>query len=262
MSILDDTPQSPQTNEAVVAEPTVQESQPQESFVQKLVETRGEKWSDPEVVAKGKVEADAHILALEGQLSQMREDLGKQDYAAELLTQLQNKATDSTDVDIAVSNNNNNISGTETGEHTSPPVSAEDLKSLVEKTLTERDAKTATDKNLMEVATHLESLYGTEADANVMKKAEELGMTWESIKDVAQSSPAAFFALLGEAKAPVKNLSQGSIRTDGVMQQNTGERNWAYYSSLRRENKSAYYTPKVQQQLLEDKKRLGDKFGT
>jgi hypothetical protein len=260
MSILDDTPQSPQTNEAVVAEPTVQETQPQESFVQKLVETRGEKWGDPEVVAKGKVEADAHILALEGQLSQMREDLGKQDYAAELLTQLQNKATDSTDVQIAASNNNN-ISGTETVEHTSDTVSEDDLKSLVEKTLTERDAKTATDNNLADVATHLESLYGTEADANVMKKAEELGMTWESIKDIAKTSPAAFFALLGEAKAPVKNLSQGSIRTDGVMQQNTGERNWAYYSSLRRENKSAYYTPKVQQQLLEDKKRLGSKFG-
>ena len=51
-----------------------QETTPQESYLQKIVETRGENWKDPEVLAKGKLEADAYIKNLEAQLANMRED--------------------------------------------------------------------------------------------------------------------------------------------------------------------------------------------
>jgi hypothetical protein len=82
MSVFDETqsdntqPQAGQTT----AETTQQGTQPQESYLQKLVETRGDNWKDPEVLAKGKLEADAYIKNLEDQLAQMREDLGKQDF--------------------------------------------------------------------------------------------------------------------------------------------------------------------------------------
>jgi len=35
----------------------------------------------------------------------------------------------------------------------------------------------------------------------------------------------------------------------------------AYYQKLRRENRNMYYSAKTQQQMFEDKARLGDKFG-
>lgn len=260
MTIFEDKPTEAPTEEAVVTEATPQETPPQESFVSKLVETRGEKWGDPEVIAKGKLEADAYVKTLEGQLAQMREDLGKQDYASQLLTQLQQKAPSPT-VGNTVASNNNNESGTYADDDTNPPVDDELLKSLVEKTLTEREAKATVDQNLSVVATQLQELYGTEANATVQKKAQELGMTLERVEELAKESPSAFFALLGEKKAPTKSLAHTSIRTEGVNYENTGQRDWAYYSKLRRENKNAYYTPKVQQQLLEDKQRLGSKFG-
>ena len=56
MSIFDEAkstdsqPQDQQTTET-----TQQETQPQASYLQKLVETRGENWKDPEVLAKGKI---------------------------------------------------------------------------------------------------------------------------------------------------------------------------------------------------------------
>ena len=260
MSIFEDKPAEAQTNEAVATEATTQETPPQESFVSKLVETRGEKWGDPEVIAKGKLEADAYVKTLEEQLAQMREDLGKQDYASQLLTQLQQKAPSPT-VGNTVASNNNNESGTYADDDTNQPVDDEILKSLVEKTLTEREAKATVDQNLSVVVTQLEELYGTEANATVQKKAQELGMTLERIEELAKESPSAFFALLGENRVPAKSLAHTSIRTEGVNYENTGQRDWAYYSQLRRENKNAYYTPKVQQQLLEDKQRLGSKFG-
>ena len=51
-----------------------QETPQQESFLDKLVQAKGENWKNPEVLAKGKLEADGYIKNLEDQLSQMRED--------------------------------------------------------------------------------------------------------------------------------------------------------------------------------------------
>ena len=91
------TTQSTQTEQV-----TTETSPPQESFVAKLVEAKGENWNNPEVLAKGKLEADGYIQQLESQLTQMREDLGKQDYAQKLLDQLQNKAADPTNAKNAM----------------------------------------------------------------------------------------------------------------------------------------------------------------
>jgi len=43
--------------------------------------------------------------------------------------------------------------------------------------------------------------------------------------------------------------------------QTSTERDWSYYQKLRRENRNMYYSAKTQQQMFEDKARLGDKFG-
>ena len=234
-----------------------QETPSQESYLQKLVETKGENWKDPEVLAKGKLEADGYIKNLEDQLGQMREDLKKQEYQAQILDQLQNKATESTAVKPEVSNNN----GSTTEGNTNPTLSEEDLKSLVEQTLNPREIDSTVSNNLKLVDEELEKSYGTEAQAKIQEKAQELGMSMERIKEIAAESPNAFFALIGEPKKTFSPMVQGSVRTEGVNMQASAERDWSYYQKLRRENRNLYYTPKIQQQLMEDKSRLGSKFG-
>ncbi len=49
--------------------------QTQDSFVDQLAQTKGENWRDPEVLAKGKIEADTYIQNLEGQLLEIHEVL-------------------------------------------------------------------------------------------------------------------------------------------------------------------------------------------
>jgi hypothetical protein len=56
-------------------------------------------------------------------------------------------------------------------------------------------------------------------------------------------------------------MVQGSVRTDSVNMQSSSERNWNYYQNLRRENRNLYYSSKIQQQILQDKQRLGEQFG-
>tara|TARA_R110000737_G_scaffold326745_3_gene340618 strand:+ start:285 stop:1058 length:774 start_codon:yes stop_codon:yes gene_type:complete len=247
------TTQSTQTEQV-----TTETSPPQESFVAKLVEAKGENWNNPEVLAKGKLEADGYIQQLETQLTQMREDLGKQDYAQKLLDQLQNKAADPTTANAAMPNNN--TGGTSDG-NTNPNLSEDDLKSLVEKTLSAREKDGLVKQNLSIVDQELEKSYGTEAKATVQKKADELGISIERMQEIAAESPNAFFSLIGEPKKTFNPMVQGSVRTEGVNMKSSTERNWAYYQNLRRTNKHDYYTPKVQQQLMEDKMRMGDGFG-
>jgi len=251
--------ESSQTTDTTQPEIQATEStQPQDSFVQKLVEAKGENWKDPEVLAKGKLEADGYIQELETQLNSMREDLSKQDYAKSLLDQLQNKAAESTTANIAMPKNN--IGDTSDG-NTNPNLSEEDLKSLVERTLTERDKDSVIKQNLSLVNEEMEKSYGTDASAKIQDKAKELGLTLERMQEIAAESPTAFFNLIGEPKKNFKPMVQGSVRTEGVNMQASSERDWSYYQNLRRENRSLYYTPKVQRQLMEDKNRLGGKFG-
>lgn len=248
------TEQSTQTEQE-----TTEATQPQESYVAKLVEAKGENWKDPEVLAKGKLESDRYISELETQLAQMREDLSKQDYTKELLDRLQNKAAEPTTAKTAMPNDND-IGGTREENTISGPSEA-DLKSLVEKTLTEREKDNTVKQNLAFVDQELEKSFGTEARATVEKKAQELGISLQRMQEIAAESPNAFFSLIGEPKKSFNPMVQGSVRTEGVNMQASTERNWQYYQKLRRENRNLYYTPKIQRQLMEDKGRLGDKFG-
>jgi hypothetical protein len=257
-SVFDQAQQPPVQSQESQAQQTTTEQQ--ESYLAKLVATKGDNWKDPEVLAKGKLEADGYIKNLEDQLSQMREDMQKQDYAKTLLEELQNKAASPTNAKSVVANNNNN-GGTETEGNTQPQVSEDILKSLVEKTLSAREREAVVKNNLTLVDQELEKTHGTEAAAYVQKKAQELGLSLQRMQELAAESPSAFFNLIGEPKKTFQPLVQGTVRTEGVNTQASTDRNWNYYQKLRRENKNLYYTPKVQQQLMEDKVRLGDKFG-
>lgn len=239
-------------------EQTTQETPPQESYVQKLVEAKGENWKDPETLAKGKLEADGYIKTLEEQLAQMREDIKKKEYQDQVLEQLQNKAADSTAAKTVAPTDNGNTEE----QNTTGNLSEEHLKSLVEKTLTQREKDATVQQNLSQVDKSLVDSFGTEAAAVVKKKAEELGMSMDRLRDIASESPNAFFTLIGEAPRVQQNpMVQGSVRTEGVNMQVSAERNWAYYQKLRRENPNEYYQPKTQQMLMADKVKMGDRFG-
>ena len=205
----DQTTDSDQTTENAFST----EAQSQDSFLSKLVETKGEQWRDPEVLAKGKLEADTYISNLEAQLKELKEDLGKQDYAKSLLEQLQNRATDTTNVNTGVQSKNN--SGTEAG-NTTPDLSEDTLKSLVEQTLTEREKQNTVKQNLDSVNHQLEQMYGTEAKAEIEKKASTLGMSISRLQEIAAESPTAFFTLIGEQRRSTQPMVTGTIRTEGV----------------------------------------------
>lgn len=229
-----------------------------EDWLAKVVEAKGETFKDVQVLAKSKLEADRYIKELEEQAKALREEVTKQDYAAKLLEQLQNKAPNSTNGNTVAPNQNN---GSTTPSDTKPEISEDILKALVEKTLTEREVQNTSQQNANLVRETLVAKYGTEAKAHVERKAQELGMPYSRLEALATESPNAFLTLIGEPKQDFKPLTQGSINTQSVNVQSPAQRNWSYYQNLRRTNKSEYFKPQVQQQMLKDKLAMGDKFG-
>lgn len=244
MSIFEETP-NPETNGQT------------QSYVDQLVQTKGSNWSDPEVLAKGKLEADTYIASLETQLAEMRDDMTKQDYAAQLLQEL-GKATDSSTVNQTPSEPNT----ADTQDPATPVgLSEEDLKSLVDKALSDKEKQTVTERNQKLVEEELTKQFGTEAQAEVNKRAKELGMSLERMQEIASESPTAFLSLMGQPTRNFEPMVNSTVQTESVTSQASSDRNWNYYQNLRRENRNLYYSPKMQQQMMEDKLRLGERFG-
>jgi type VI protein secretion system component VasK len=231
-----------------------QQTQTQEDWLAKIVEVKGEAFKDPQVLAKSKLESDNYIKQLESQLTDLRTELSKEDAAKKLLAELQSRRQDP--------NANSAPKQGETNPSDTKPVLSEDvIQRLVEETLSKREQANSAQQNAKMVQDQLTQKYGTEAKAHVEKKAQELGMSFDRLSALAAESPSAFMTLIGEPKTEFKAPVQGTINTAAGNYSNPSERNWDYYQNLRRTNKTLYFNPKTQQQMMQDKMRLGDRFG-
>lgn len=227
------------------------QSEEQVNYVSKLVETRGEQWSDPEVIAKGKLEADQHIENLERQLAEMREDLDARSKLEDIAKALEDKAGASSSPQPQAS--------IETAEAKPDTTSEADIESLVEKTLLSREAATKAQANVAAVDKAMQDKYGDKASEVAQAKAKELGMTLERLGEIAAESPQAFLAMVGESAPKSFEAPRSSVNTAG-MASNVEERNFSYYQKMRRENPKLYYQPKTQNALMQDRVRLGSNF--
>lgn len=217
-----------------------------EDFVAEVVKEKGEQWADPQVLAKGYANAQAMIAELQAQVAAA----DKNDYAKKLLEQLETKQAPASEVTETAS----------TGEEQTT-LTPESIESLIESTLTARETKRTKEQNLAEADKQLTDIFGTEADAKVSARATELGLSKERLAEIAGESPSAFIALLGEAPRKETNtLTTSTTNTTSLSSQNQGERNQAYYTKLRRENRSLFMKPETQTAMMADAKRLGAAF--
>ncbi len=231
-----------------------QQAPNQEDWLAKIVEAKGDSFKDPQVLAKSKLESDKYIKELEAQLTELRGELGKEDAAKRLLAELESRRQ-------APNANSLPNTGEAKPSDTKPELSEDVIKRLVEETLTSREHTNTAQQNTRLVQDQLVQKYGTGAKEHVEAKARELGMSMERLSALASESPTAFMTLIGEPKPDLKPLVNGSINTSAGQFSNTAERDWSYYQNLRKTNKTLYFSPQIQKQLIQDKLRLGDRFG-
>lgn len=142
-----------------------------------------------------KAELEAQVATLSEQVAQSK---GVQDVVTEL-TNRQNEQTPT---------------------QTEQSFSAEDLAAIVDKQLMQRSQADTQKANVLSVHETLKSNFGTEAEAMVAKKAQELGTTPAKLGELAADSPAMVLALFGTT-AKQAGGTQSTYNFDNTPQQQT-----------------------------------------
>jgi hypothetical protein len=233
------------------------------NYLEELV-GEGKKFRDAESLAKGKFESDQHISNLERQLSELREDLEKDDKVDKLLELVRSQIKDQD----PPAKSPNGGTGNEHGDGKSPSdtssdLTEEQLKSLIESHLSEHETTNQRKKNLEEVDKALDEHFGERAGTHLQAKATELNLSLKEMEEMAARNPRAFFQLIGlnTKGKPTPSMMMGGGRSDEVgAGPKDGRRDFAFYQKMRRENKKLYYTPTMQHQMFLDSKELGPSF--
>ena len=126
----------------------------------------------------------------------------------------------------------------------------------------EREQEVKAKTNADYVRKELEKLYGPEWVNQVKSKAKELGESIEFIDTMAQTKPNVLLKLFTQQAAPQKaSLFSGQNTTQQTLNLgSTQERTMSYYHKIRDKDRTAYMTPKVQNEMHKDALRLGEAF--
>lgn len=219
-----------------------EQSQETQSILDELV-GEDKKFKSVEDLAKGKRESDMFISQLQEELRGMREDLSKRATTEELLAMLKEKQSQPS----------------ESKENTTPQLSQEDIAKLVNEQLKENKTLATKEENIKQVGDRLVQTYGEKSAEVLANKARELNVSVDFLKSTAESSPNAFYQLIGLNKPGSHSqgvkVEQSSVNTSVDFQPSglkPGTK--AYYEALRKSDSRKYWTPEIQNQIFQAKK--------
>lgn len=207
----------------------------------------GKKYQSPAELAKAYIHADATIKAREEELATMRQELQTRLTVEE---QLRKAREDS-----------NRATGNPAQDPPKTPqaISEEDLNARILEVTNRASREARARQNAEEVAAKLVELYGDTAKANevVRRRAADLGVSVEFLRDAAAQSPKAFYAQLGlDTSANTSNQrvappSRSEVNLNG----NTSmvkEGSYEFYEQIRKDRPKEYFSIKIQNQLMKD----------
>lgn len=228
-----------------------------DNYLEQLV-GEGKKFKDPEALARGKAESDKFIEDLKRQNLELKEDLDKASKLEELLEEVrsQKKAANASE------GGNDGLDGRDGPSKTSSDLTDEQIKALIESTLSQREVESRAKRNLAEVNSTLSEKFGSKAAEHLKVKAQEVGLTVDKMKELAADNPKAFYRLIGlDSSTSDRGIVVGGDKLNsegGPSQSATTRKDFNYYQELRRKSKGRYYSPEVQQEMFNSRKAMGD----
>jgi hypothetical protein len=216
----------------------------------------GKRYKDAEALAKGRLDADAHIARLEVEAKEKTE-------AIKLLEDRADQGTTMKDIleHLKAGNSENQQDSQDQA------VTEEAIAEMVETRMDKRESLRSARANREVCNTALLNKFnGNKNDAteHLRSKSEELSIPIKELQRMSEQTPGAFKQLLGidqkrgsrqEFQAPD---TSGMTRPGG---DGSEVRNASYYKALKKEvGFNKYYTPAIQQQRFKDMEALGDSF--
>lgn len=214
----------------------------QDSIVNALVGD-GKKFKTVEDLAKGKLEADNFIEEMKTEMAELRKDLSTSLRTAEAIEAIKKERDPSL----------------RKAPDESEPV---DMGKIVRDELTKAENEKIAIGNIREANDHLVTKLGGKDEAKkfLSEKSQELGIPVDWFMDMAAKSPKALYNTLGvDAPAPV--APKGPMKSDvntlakDLNSPRVKEGSKAYFDEIRKKDPGTYWTPRVQQQIMDAKKK-------
>lgn len=231
---------------------------PEKNYVEELVGD-GKKFKDVESLARGKYESDAYIAHQNKQLDELKADYFrlKADYDARA------KLEEYLDKRLELQQRTPNTNEPKVPEVVQPEYKPEQLKSLVDQSIVDYENRKRQDENFSLVQRKLAERFGENYQPVLKRQMDELGMSDEYLNATARANPKLLIKALGlDAPPQTENFQTPprSMQRSDTFAPATNKRTWSYYEKMRKENPTAYWTPRTQDQLFKDQQNIGESF--
>ena len=211
----------------------------------------GKKFPDVQNLAKGKYEADLYIKRLEQEREEQRRDLESRLSVEDLIKEIKKEKNPPSQVPNPALEGERRIDQPQV----KPGMSPEEIASLVEKQITQKEEEKQRRENVVFARNELLKQWGQTFPERLKLEAGRLGASEEFLSQTAEKAPMAFLKLLGVQpegpskastyQAPPKNEMHVVIgNTEG-----STNLKWEDYEKLRKENPRRYWSRQVQSEI-------------
>lgn len=211
----------------------------------------GKRYASVDVLAASKIEADRTIEQRNTELAELRAALAIEQAKREVLESLRQ---------------NPPAHQAEPAKAATAPVEEVDWSARIREEMARTRSEEKVQGNVETVGSKLIEIYGTQEKASevVRQKAQELGVSVEFLQSVAAQSPKAFFTTVGidQPALNAPSATHGNVNTAALGSSQVGVKqgSYAYYENIRKTNPTLYFSPKVQNELHAQARKLGDAF--
>jgi len=219
------------------------------------------KWKDKPLdeVIKAKVESDLFIKTQNARLDDLRNDYLK----------LREEATAKASLEELISrqekllaNPDNNVITPQTDNQPST-LKAEDIETLLEQKLTQREKTNKQTENFNFVKAKLKELYGDKASEVLKQRMDTLGLDQIFTDDLARTHPQVFLRTFGADESARQSMDTAPPRSShrsNTFAPTTQKRDWNFYQEMKKTNPRMYLDPKIAIQMHNDAIALGADF--
>lgn len=235
------------------ADPKVDESK---DYLSELV-GEGKKFKDHASLARGKAESDLYIEQLKRELAGLRGELNQRLTLEDFMTKMKEGKETQTP---------SKVEETVTPEKKpeKPSITPEDIETLLDKKLREKEAVNQAKTNLNFVKQELSRHFGTDFQSKLKDRLSSLGIGEDFANEVAAKSPKAFLSLLGvdEKPNPQPNTPRGTVNSGSFTPtaQQAGIKTFKDYEKMRKENPAQFWTPAIQNEIFKRASEMGEAF--
>ena len=212
----------------------------------------GRKYTDPDQLAKAYANVESFAEQLKRENAELRAAKDIKD--AELNNQnppIEREPHQSQTPDAGAPNKQN-----------SSPVSDEDFRTRIKEEVKALNETERAQANLDTVAAKLIEITGSQDGATqaIAKRAQELGVSVEWLRDSAAKSPAAFYASMGINAQDARNRTTPAPVNEFRPNADTNRRDFEFFDKMRKEDPKRYFSAANQREMLVEAKRQGADF--